>query len=213
MRGVSSGCNNTAAQNFRDDLGRFAGAVHAVISELIGREALGVERAEAGFVAEKRAAGHSHATRKQNFDGRIQPQNRNARSAQKIGAARLRVSAAAERENGAFLQFRGAAEGGAKLICFDLAESRLAEAFEDLGNREAGGFFDAVIEIDKAPGKLPRQERANGGFAGTHEAGETQNRDMGVRAAQKWCSGHAIVARKTSAIPTKGNKLLKLPIR
>src|SRR5260370_33832346 len=41
MRGVSTGCNNAAAQNFRDDLCGFAGAVPAIIGKLIGRETLG----------------------------------------------------------------------------------------------------------------------------------------------------------------------------
>src|SRR5258708_2844557 len=102
MRGVSTGCNHAAAQNFRDHLRGFAGTVHAIIGKLIGRETLRVERTEAGFVAEKRAAGHGHASRKQTFNGGIQPQNRDGGSAQKIGAAWLRVGAAAKRENGAF---------------------------------------------------------------------------------------------------------------
>src|SRR5882762_9645826 len=53
MRLVSAGSNNAAAENFRDDLGGFAGAVNAIVGELIGRQALGVERAEAGFIAEE----------------------------------------------------------------------------------------------------------------------------------------------------------------
>jgi len=51
-----------------------------------------------------------------------------------------------------------------------LPESRFTEPFEDLGNREAGRSLDAVIEINKAPGELAGQERADGGFAGTHKA-------------------------------------------
>src|SRR6266851_1439787 len=198
MRGVSTGCNNAAAQDFRDNLGGLAGAVDSMVGELIGGEALGVERAEAGFVAEKRTAGHGHASRKQNWDGGIQPQNRNAGSAQKVGAARLCVSAAAKGENSAFFQLRGAAEGGAKLIRFDLAEGGFAEAFEDLRNRQAGKRFDAVIEVDKAPGELASEERANGGLAGTHETGKAENRDAKLLPAQRRCSGHAIAARKTS---------------
>ncbi len=185
MRHVSTRCNNAAAQDFRDNLGWFAGAVHAVVGKLIGREALGVESAEAGFVAEKRTAGHGHAARKENFDGRIQPQDGSAGSAQKIGAARLRVSAAAEGENGAFFQLHGAAERSAELVRFDLAESEFAEAFEYLGNGETGGSFDAVIEIDKVPGEVLREERADGGFAGTHKSGQAQNRDAGLRPAQR----------------------------
>ena len=170
MRSVSTGCNNAAAQNFRDNLGWLAGTVHAVVGKLIGRETQGVERAKAGFVTEKRTPGHGHASRQQNFDGRIQPQNGNAGSTQKVGAAWLRVSAAAKGENRAFFQLRSAAQSSTELIRFHLPESRFTEAIEDLGNREAGGSLDAVIEINKAPGELAGQERADGGFAGAHKA-------------------------------------------
>ena len=185
MRHVSTRCNNAAAQDFCDNLGWFAGAVHAVVGKLIGRKTLGVKSAEAGFVAEKRTAGHGHAARKKNFDWRIQPQNGSAGSAQKIGAAWLRVSAAAEGENRAFFELRSAPERSAELVCFDLAEREFTEAFEYLGNGETCGSFDAVIEIDKAPGEVPREERANGGFAGTHETGQAQNRDAGLQPAQR----------------------------
>jgi hypothetical protein len=77
----------------------------------------------------------------------------------------------------------GAAQGSTKLIGFDLAESRLAEAFKDLWDFQASGFFDAFIKIDKAPGELAREERADGGFAGAHETGEAQDRDAGLRPA------------------------------
>ena len=60
-----------------------------------------------------------------------------------------------------------------KLIGFDLAKCRFAEAFENLRNGKAGGFFDARIEIDEAPGQLTSQERADSGLAGAHEAGKT----------------------------------------
>ncbi len=59
---------DAAAKNFRDDLAAFTGAVHAKIGELVGGDALGVQGAEAGFVAEERAAGHRHAAGEQNFD-------------------------------------------------------------------------------------------------------------------------------------------------
>jgi hypothetical protein len=68
MRLVSTGSNKAAAENLRDDLCGFGGAVHAIVRELIRRQALFVERAEAGFVAEERAAGHGHAAGKQNFE-------------------------------------------------------------------------------------------------------------------------------------------------
>jgi hypothetical protein len=48
-------------QFFGDDAGGLAGAVHAMVSELIERMPLIVQGAEASLVAEKRAAGHGHA--------------------------------------------------------------------------------------------------------------------------------------------------------
>jgi hypothetical protein len=63
------GSNNAAAENFSDDLGGFGGAVNAIVGELIGRQALGVERAKTGFIAKKWAAGHGHATCEEDFDG------------------------------------------------------------------------------------------------------------------------------------------------
>jgi len=92
MRFVSAGSNNAAAENFRDDLGGFAGAVNAIVGELIGRQALGVERAEAGFIAEKRAAGHGHATGEEDVERRVQPEDGSVRSAKKIRTTGLRVS-------------------------------------------------------------------------------------------------------------------------
>src|SRR4029077_12721731 len=132
MRFISAGSNNAAAENLRDDLGGFAGAVNAIVGELIGRQALNVERAEAGFIAEERAAGHGHATREEDVERRVQPEDRSVRSAKEIRTTGLRVSSPTEGEDGAFFVFGGATECGAELIGFNLAESRLAEAFEDL---------------------------------------------------------------------------------
>ena len=64
----------------------------------------------------------------------------------------MRVRASAEGENGAFFHLRGAAKRGAELIGLDLPESRFAESFENLRDGQASRFFDAFIEIDKAPG-------------------------------------------------------------
>jgi hypothetical protein len=65
----------------------------------------------------------------------------------------LRVGAAAKGENSALFQFGSAAKSGAQLICLDLAKSRFTETLENLRNRKTGGVFNAVIEIDKAPGE------------------------------------------------------------
>src|SRR5437870_3590274 len=111
MRFVSAGSNNAAAENFRDDLGGFAGAVNAIVGELIGRQALGVERAEAGFIAEKRAAGHGHATGEEDVERRVQPEDGSVRSAKKIRTTGLRVSSPTESEDGGFPVFGGPAKG------------------------------------------------------------------------------------------------------
>ena len=184
MRFVSAGSNNAAAENFRDDLGGFAGTVNAIVGELIGRQTLRVERAEAGFIAKKRAPGHGHATREEDVERGVQPEDGRMRSTEKFGAAGLRVGSAAESEDGAFFVFGGASQGGAELIGFDLAESRLAESFEDLRDFQTSGFFDALIEIHKAPGKLAGEQRADGSLAGAHKTGEAQDRDAGLRPAR-----------------------------
>src|SRR4029077_13631805 len=74
----------------------------------------------------------------------------------------------------------------------------LAEAFEDLRDGKARRFFDAVIKIDEAPGKLAREERTNGSFAGAHESGQAKNRVAGLWPARKRCCCHAVDARKTN---------------
>jgi len=185
MRLVSTGSNKAAAENFCDHLRGFGGAVDAIVRELIGRQPLLVECAETGFVAKERAAGHGHAAGKKNLERGIQPEDGSAGSAEELGAAGLRVSAAAEGEDGALLVLGSAAQGGAELIGFHLAESRFAEALEDFRNGEAGGFFDAFIEIDKTPGELTGEERADGGLAGTHESGEAKDVDARLREAQR----------------------------
>jgi hypothetical protein len=183
MRLVSTGSNKAAAEDFRDDLRGFGGAVHAIVRELIRGQALFVERAEAGFVAEERAAGHGHAAGKKYFKRRIQPQDGSAGRAEKFGTAGLRVGAAAESENGAFFVLGSAAECGAKLIGLHLAKSGFAEALEYLRNGEPCGFFNAFIEIDKTPGELTGQERADGGLAGTHKSGEAKQVHARLREA------------------------------
>ena len=168
----AGGRNDAAAKNFGNDLRRLAGAIDAKIGRLIGRKALRMELPEAGFIAKERAAGHGHAASEKNFNGRIEPEDRDGGGAKKLRAALLSVRAAAESEDCAFAEFTDAAEGGAELIGFQLAEGRLAVALEELRDGNAGGGFDAVIEIDEAPAELAGEESADSGFAGTHESGE-----------------------------------------
>src|SRR5205807_341275 len=84
---------------------------------------------------------------------------------------------------------------GVKRVRLELAEECLAEALEDLRDGEAARLFDALVEIDKAPRELPREERTNGSLAGTHEAGERNNRHARSKAARSRCSCHAKEAR------------------
>ena len=173
--------DDVAAEDFGNDASGFAGAVDAMVGKLVGGKALRVEGAEAGFVAEERATGHGHAAGEEDFGGGVEPNDRDAGGAQEFGGAGLRVGAAAEGENDRFFQFLGATESGAELVSFHLAKGGFAEALEDFRDAQAGGCFDAIIEVDKAPGELAGEESANGGFAGAHEAGEGEDLSTGGR--------------------------------
>src|SRR6266566_3525627 len=175
---VSSRSNNAEAQDLRHNFGGFTGAFHPMVGKLVGGQALGVKRAVTGLVSEQRPAGHGQAPGEQN-----------------LGAAGLRVGAATERQDRSLLKLASAADCRAKLVRFELAEECLAEALEDLRDGEAARLFDALVEIDKAPRELPREERTNGSLAGTHEAGERNNRHARSKAARSRCSCHAKEAR------------------
>ena len=196
---VSSRSNNAEAEDLSDDLGGLARAVHAVVGELVRRQSLRVEGAEAGLVAEKRPTSHGHAAGKKHFDRGIEPKNRNASEAQELRATRLRIGSAAEGEDGSLLEFGAAADGGAKLFGFKLAEINLTQALENLRDGKSGGFFYAIVEIHKAPSKLAGQKRANGGLAGTHETGEAKNRDT-RETARRRCSCHTKEARRAKKL-------------
>ncbi len=131
-----------------------------------------MQRAKAGFIAEQWPASHGHAAREQGFDRGIEPDDGDSLRAQKIRRARLRVGAAAEREDGRFAQFERASECGAELRGFEQAERRLAVAFEKFRDAQAGSVFDAVIEIDETPRELASELHADGGLSGAHESGE-----------------------------------------
>src|SRR4029077_15610042 len=98
----------------------------------------------------------------------------------KLRSAGLCVGAAAKSEHGGFFQLGNAAQHRAHLVRFDLPESRFAETLENRGDVQAGSFFDAVVEIDEPPGELAGEQRADGGLAGTHKAGEAKHLDASV---------------------------------
>ncbi len=163
-------------QDFSDNRSRVSGTINAKISELIGRKALGVERAKTGFVAKDGSAGHGCAPREKDLDGRIEPDNGDAGIAQEFGSPGLRVGAAAKSEDGGFRAFGSPAQGQTKLIGFQLTESGFAVALEEFRDSDAGHFLDFFVEINKAPAELLGEAGANGAFAGTHETGEANDR-------------------------------------
>jgi hypothetical protein len=195
---VATHCNNASSEYFGDHLLGFARTVDAMVGEFIGRQALRVERTETRFIAKKRTPRHGHASSKKNVDGRIEPEHWDARSPKKIWTARLGIRTATESEDGAFFKFRTAAQHGAKLVGFNLTESRLAKPFEDLRDRQARGFFDAVIEIDKPPSELPGEQTTDGGFAGAHETSKAQNLNAGLGPSRRRSGCHAIQSAKES---------------
>jgi hypothetical protein len=148
---ATEGRNNSTAENFCNDAGRFAGTVDAVVGLLIGRQTLGVKGAKAGFVSKQRAAGHGHAASQQNIEGGVQPNDGDAGCAQKLRRAGLRVGAAAEGEDRGLLVLQRAAKSGTELIGFELSKCGFAQAFENLRNAKTRRLFDPVVQIDEAP--------------------------------------------------------------
>src|SRR5580704_13832145 len=146
---------NAATKNFGNDGCRVATTFNAKIGELIGNDALGMKRTKAGFIAKERPPGHGHAAGKKDVDGSIEPDNGNTGVAEKFGSSCLSVAATTESDDGGLFEFDGAAKSGAKLIGFELAECGLAVTFEKLRNGDAGRGFDAFVEIDEVPAKLP----------------------------------------------------------
>src|SRR5260221_5986934 len=64
---AGTGGDNASPENFGNDAGWFARAVHAVVGLLIGRQALRVQCAKAELVSKQRAAAHGHAAGQQNI--------------------------------------------------------------------------------------------------------------------------------------------------
>src|SRR5580704_3433317 len=136
---------NGAAQDFADNRSRIAGTIHAKVSELIRRQTLRVQGAKTGFVPEEWAAGHGHAARKQDVDGGVEPNNRNAGVAKEFGRSRLGVRPSAERENSELFLLDSTPECGTKLIGFQPAKGQLAVTFKKFRNRDGRGRFDALV--------------------------------------------------------------------
>lgn len=139
--------------------------------------------------------------REKKLDRRIEPEDGNARSAKKFGAARLSVGAAAKGEHGGFPVFGGAAQGSAKLIGFDLPKGGLAKAFEELRDRESGGLLDAFIEVDEMPRELAREKRADGRLARAHKTSEAKYLGAGRRATQRRGLSHSSIVRAATKGP------------
>ncbi len=62
---------------------------------------------------------------------------------------------------------------------FDVAEGGLAVAGEDFGDGHAGFGLDDVVNVEEAPAEARGEERADGAFAGAHEAGEDNEAGSG----------------------------------
>ena len=122
------------------------------------------------LISKERPPRHNHAAGQQRFDGSVEPKNRHAGGTQKFRTARLRVRAATQSQHGAFFEFRGSAEGGAQLLGLHLTKFRFAEPFEKFRYGKAGGFFNARIEVNKAPRQLTSQQRPDSSLAGAHKA-------------------------------------------
>src|SRR5260370_39883287 len=48
-------------------------------------------------------------------------------------------------------------------------------AFEKFRDAQAGSIFDAIIQIDETPRQLAGELRADGGFSGAHESGQSHD--------------------------------------
>ena len=53
---------------------------------------------------------------------------------------------------------------------FHFAERGLAASVENVGDGAAGGLFDILVEIEKAPAQLVGKSAAHGGFTASHES-------------------------------------------
>ena len=65
----------------------------------------------------------------------------------------------------------------AQIGALELAEMRLSGFSKDPLDRLLLASFDLFIEIDKCPAQPFGQEPADGGFAGSHESDEIEERD------------------------------------
>jgi hypothetical protein len=57
---------------------------------------------------------------------------------------------------------------------FKAAEVGFAVTLEELGNGSVGARLEMSIEVEEVPLQASREEAADGGFAGSHEAGENE---------------------------------------
>ncbi len=81
--------------------------------------------------------------------------------------AELFGGSSSEGEDDVALAEEGGEGGG-----LEVAEVGFAVLGEDLGDGAVVAGFDLVVEIEEAPAEALGEERAGGGFAGAHEAGE-----------------------------------------
>src|SRR5215813_11161622 len=97
-------------KNFRNHERGIGGTVDTIIGQLIRRQALSVECAEARFITKERTTGHCHASLEQRFNRCVQPDNGDALSAKEFRCALLCISSPAQGKDDRLLYFRCAAK-------------------------------------------------------------------------------------------------------
>jgi len=75
------------------------------------------------------------------------------------------------------------------------------KALENFRNAQAGGFLDAIIQINEMPRELARQERADSSLAGAHESGETNHLDAGLGPTQRRRLDHGFWKPRRGRLP------------
>src|SRR5208282_4855081 len=140
----------------------------------VERQALAVQLAEAGLIAEERPVGDVCAALKQLLDRTVQPNQRDAVPLEKRKIGGLSGCAAAERDNRGPAERRGLAQRFFEFFVFDLPKGRLALLREDLRNGKSCHIRNSAVEIHVNPTDLPCEKSSDGGFAAAHEAREAE---------------------------------------
>ena len=124
---------------------------------------------EVGLVGENRAGVFSAAAAQQGcgqFNFEVDEQGVRRGKQEGAGIRALDGSAAKGQDDG--IEFGEAGDGG----MFAVAEGGFAVTCKDFGDGRLVLGFDHIVDIDEFPAKTACDERADGGFARAHEAGQ-----------------------------------------